>query len=381
MTLAIYGAGKGGRLLFDIVRSSGETVDFFIDELISSREINGIPVMRVKDIQEKTKLRVYFTIREDQEDARKPGKKAIDYLRDSGIKEIVTWNELTEIYHEIKEFNEKCYNTVDYKKFCHERWDGLRRFSENIPSEKDICELRDVLSDQESISIMEKLIHHRKNLFDGPLLNLPDQLTHYFPKSIDIFRGIRRLRFADCGAFNGITVKNALKLSKVPVDYVVSFEPSPTSFLSLLQTSKGLKQLYPQTKIFAYSCGVWSRNKFLRLADEGTESASIAEQHNNGVDIPVVSLDSILSTEPPNFIKFDVEGAESEALQGASFLISEYQPTLAISAYHKGDDLWKLPMLVKSLYSDYQIYIRHHHWSPLETVLYCVAPNGTKITG
>ncbi|WP_109095185.1 FkbM family methyltransferase [Azospirillum sp. TSH64] len=381
MTLAIYGAGKGGRLLLDVVRSNGGTVDFFIDELISIREIDGIPIIRVSDIQEKTNLTVYFTISEDQEDVHNCEKKAIDYLRDSGVREIITWSGIAEIYHEIKEFNEKCYNTVDYQKFCYERQNGLRKFSENIPNDKEISEIKSILSDQKSIELMGKLIRHRKEMYEGPLLNLPDQLTHYFPKSIDIFRGIKRLRFADCGAFNGITAKNALKLSKVPVDYVASFEPSPTSFLRLLQTFKDLKHLYPQTKFFAYSCGVWSGNEFLRLANEGVESAAIVGKKSDGSDIAVVSLDAILSTEPPNFIKLDVEGAESEALQGARFLISEYQPTLAISAYHKGDDLWKLPMLVKSLYSDYQIYIRHHHWSPLETVLYCVAPNGTKISG
>ncbi len=85
-----------------------------------------------------------------------------------------------------------------------------------------------------------------------------------------------------------------------------------------------------------------------------------------------------LST-PPNFIKMDIEGAEEDALRGAAEIIRQYHPTLAISIYHKHDDLWRLPQLIRGLYPDYELYIRHHFWGPWETVLYCVAPAGPAI--
>ena len=44
----------------------------------------------------------------------------------------------------------------------------------------------------------------------------------------------------------------------------------------------------------------------------------------------------------------DIEGYEISALLGAEYTIKKYKPTLAISIYHKPDDLWKIPLMVKS---------------------------------
>lgn len=61
-----------------------------------------------------------------------------------------------------------------------------------------------------------------------------------------------------------------------------------------------------------------------------------------------------------DYIKLDIEGAELDMLHGASKTISRYKPKLAISAYHKPEDLWTLANYIKSLRSDYEFKLRHY---------------------
>ena len=73
-----------------------------------------------------------------------------------------------------------------------------------------------------------------------------------------------------------------------------------------------------------------------------------------------------------DFIKMDIEGFELDAIEGASDLIQAHRPRLAISGYHKPEDLWEIPQKLKSLNPGYEFMFGHHspvHW---ESVFYAV---------
>ena len=61
-----------------------------------------------------------------------------------------------------------------------------------------------------------------------------------------------------------------------------------------------------------------------------------------------------------DYIKLDIEGAELDMLHGAAKTIARWKPKMAISAYHKWEDLWTLANYVKSLRSDYEFKFRHY---------------------
>ncbi len=67
----------------------------------------------------------------------------------------------------------------------------------------------------------------------------------------------------------------------------------------------------------------------------------------------------------------DIEGAEIEALKGASEIIKEHRPALAISIYHKPSDLWEIPLLIYNLNPGYSFFLSQHAPILTETVLYC----------
>jgi uncharacterized protein YqjF (DUF2071 family) len=74
--------------------------------------------------------------------------------------------------------------------------------------------------------------------------------------------------------------------------------------------------------------------------------------------------------ERVTFIKMNIEGAEIDALKGAARTIRRWQPKLAISAYHRPSDLWRIPRLVRWLSESYGLYLRQHDGGVIETVLY-----------
>lgn len=69
-------------------------------------------------------------------------------------------------------------------------------------------------------------------------------------------------------------------------------------------------------------------------------------------------------------IKMDIEGAEMAALEGASQVISKFKPRLAISAYHKPEDLWEIPHKLKALNGGYKLFFGHHSPIQWESVYY-----------
>ena len=61
-----------------------------------------------------------------------------------------------------------------------------------------------------------------------------------------------------------------------------------------------------------------------------------------------------------DYIKLDIEGAELDMLHGAAKTISRWKPKMAVSAYHKPEDLWTLANYIKSIRPDYEFKFRHY---------------------
>lgn len=62
-------------------------------------------------------------------------------------------------------------------------------------------------------------------------------------------------------------------------------------------------------------------------------------------------------------------------LKGASNTIKTYKPKMAISVYHKPDDLLAIPKFIKNLVPEYKFALRHHNITFDDTVLYCWIEN------
>ena len=105
------------------------------------------------------------------------------------------------------------------------------------------------------------------------------------------------------------------------------------------------------------NAAAWEKDLVLTFANRAGRHSSLSER---GREVAARSVDSILDGKPCTVIKMDVEGAEREALLGSSRTIEKYKPRLMISLYHRNEDIFSLPLLIKKLNPDYKIYLRHH---------------------
>lgn len=193
-----------------------------------------------------------------------------------------------------------------------------------------------------------------------------DELLHFSDNEV----------FVDAGAFDGST---SVRFSEKMKEYggvcskIFAFEPDFQNYI-LMQENEGFKHL-KNTKTF--NLGLWNKEEtlfFTASANEGTRINNSETKGNseNLVKLKCNSLDSILGSERVTFIKMDVEGAELKVLEGAEKLIKRNKPKLAISIYHKPEDLLELPIYIKSLVPEYKLFLRHHSSTLSETVLYAI---------
>lgn len=201
----------------------------------------------------------------------------------------------------------------------------------------------------------------------------PDYMSAYSVRLeqqyFEPFLNLQAEVFVDAGGYDGDTTE--LFCERVP-DYqkVFLFEPSPKNMAA------ARIRLRERNHIAYFEMGVSdSAGELAFNPDAGSASAVGAEATDS---IRVIRLDEAIQ-EPVSYIKMDLEGWELPALQGASGLIEQYQPKLAIAVYHAADDFLRLWQWVKAQMPDCRVYLRHYTEGWSETVMYFVPDSGSKL--
>ena len=146
---------------------------------------------------------------------------------------------------------------------------------------------------------------------------------------------------------------------------IYAFEPDQESYERCMKR----KKQHPEIKIELLEYGLWSSNTVIGFEQLGQGNSKINDQSCDA--IKCVTLDSCVK-EKVTFIKMDIEGAELEALRGCQNIIRQHKPKLAVSVYHKPEDIIEIPQYIKQLVPEYRLYIRHYSNADSETVLYAL---------
>lgn len=183
----------------------------------------------------------------------------------------------------------------------------------------------------------------------------------------DVFEPDENEIFVDVGAYNGDTVKDFMEWTNGNYKKIYSLEPMESLFESIekrCRTEKWENTILSNT-------AAWNRSEKLCFLDD--DSASRAVEGKTAIEVQGETIDHIVGDEKVTFIKMDVEGSELEALEGAKNTIQRNRPKLAISIYHKCEDIIDLPLKILELVPEYHFYLRHYSTNMWKTVLYaCV---------
>ncbi|BAF73081.1 FkbM family methyltransferase [Sulfurovum sp. NBC37-1] len=228
---------------------------------------------------------------------------------------------------------------------------------------KEILDAYNKLEDTHSKILFQNIIEYRLKKELKHIQSPQNVHTQYIPLDINI--NYPKLNFIDCGAYDGDTIIHFIK-NNIDIESFIAFEPDISNLEKL---NKNLKE-YEDIEGFIYPSGVYSSSKQLRFSG-GQGSASHIDNQGDDV-IQVVSMDEVLLNYKVNFIKMDIEGAEIEALLGAKNLIQKNTPILALSAYHKFDDLWTITALLSQWKLKYSFYLRIYEHNGFGLVYYAL---------
>lgn len=279
----------------------------------------------------------------------------------------------TEIFQALKKEGFKLVFPLLILNFCYpDRFpvipDYFQRFNVLFEAEnqKEIMKVNELWQDDISRNVFFNIIKFNLTFDKGLIRNVRSPNPHYFEPDILSFSDEEI--FIDAGGFDGDTLTQFHRQVSGKFRKIYSFEPDRNNFQKLLEVARNLDS----TRIEVVSSGLYSKSSqmnFCELNDVDTRISSEA----GSVSLPVVSLDEFLENkEPPTYIKMDIEGAEADAILGSKEIIQTHKPKLAISLYHRPTDLWKIPLLVKSLNENYRLYLRHYTDEIIETVLYAL---------
>lgn len=228
----------------------------------------------------------------------------------------------------------------------------------------------DLLSDSESKILFENLINNRITRKPSYLITNPSMKRPYvyvnsndsiFPKGVCV----------DAGAFTGDTAE--LFCSMPEVDEVICIEP-------LLGNYKEIEGRFNnsvfKSKVSAIHMALGKIDGTINLYYDYdiSVSASLDEADRKQYEtVPIHRIDTILGDRKRvDYIKFDIEGAEVDALVGGMELLHRCHPSLMVSAYHYTRHLWEIPILVKQEFPEARIYLGHQMNASFEPEYYIV---------
>ena len=235
--------------------------------------------------------------------------------------------------------------------------------------------LADAVSRETFASVLNYKLSGRLSYLQACTTNRADDL-----KTLFSFGGEET--YLDLGAYNGDTVQEFLQLTRGRYKKIVALEPDKKNF-------KKLTDFVRQNELKHITClqaGVWNACGSLELTGNGGRQSTFWEADRSGFatqplsqtcsmkkkikkqQVTVVSVDAVLGNDRADYMKFDVEGVEKEALEGAAgHLVPDGNgtlPKLLVAAYHHDEDLFALPMLLWKLQPEYKIYLRKHPYVP-----------------
>lgn len=283
-------------------------------------------------------------------------------------------------------------------------WYGKEFLSRTLDQLDHLLEIRQKLSDPYSRISWLCILAYRLTL--NPFYLEACAVGHHFEKfalnsystNREFFSFSDSEVYVDGGTFTGYTITGFLNAVNYNFKHIHAFEPSAENNVQIRQLIRNLSDnsLIPLTKkITLHQKGLWSHNTELafnpsQLVDSFGEQHVVqpssahlidsgiighiyekTQEEQVSIKVPVTTIDDATDREA-TFIKLEIEGSELQALHGAKETIARNRPKMALSIYHKPEDLETITDFVLQTGHEYRLGFRQHNpLVPDAMVLYC----------
>lgn len=323
-----------GRNEFALSIAENIDIDGFIDDFTSDTNWNNKPIVPIEKVP----------------------KNAIVAVAVVGIQPLTAINRVKNYKLEYIDY----FSLFKYSNLKLKSIPFIEGFAEDFYIKYNMYEtIYNQLADDESKKQFNNIINFRLTYdlyFMKDFSNIQEK--QYFEPFIKLMPGSV---FVDIGGYDGLTSYTFIQ--KCPEYRTIHFfEPDENNLKVAIEKLKEFKN------IFYYKNGVSDKHETLYFKSSGSSSKI---DYEGDITIETLTLDDCIH-DNCTYIKMDVEGWESKAIDGAKRIIQDFKPSLAVCVYHKSDDLWKIPEQVLSIRNDYKLFLRHYTEGITETVMYFV---------
>ena len=231
-----------------------------------------------------------------------------------------------------------------------------------VAHETEIKEARELLEDDQSKKVFDNVIKYK----------LTGNINYLFDSDSDVdetFNEILKAKdfeiTADLGAYNGDTARQLAEYSP-KLKKIYALEPDRRNHRKLSEYAEREERF----DVVPFQVAAWSNEETLTFGAEGNRNSGVGCSTNavtsKCVTVEGNSLDNLLAgiKDKIDYIKFDVEGAENEAIDGCINIIKSHSPDLLVSVYHRSEDIFALPIKLHSLFPNYKFYLRKFRYVP-----------------
>ena len=160
----------------------------------------------------------------------------------------------------------------------------------------------------------------------------------------------------DCGANVGVWTRTALDHG---AKLIIGFEPAPENIESY---RRNFKNEIAAGKVVLVPKGVWDKDDILLLKRDPHNSAAdsfvMLADGSPGVQAPLTTIDKAvaeLKLDRVDYIKMDIEGAETRALAGARETVAKFHPRLSVATEHSPEDGVLIPEAIRKIWPGYRL--------------------------
>lgn len=331
--VVMYGMGNGADRIIQRLKGNGVSVDEFIasDDFVRGQSFHGKRVKRLDEIEnEYNDFIVVIAF----------GTQRVEVI--NNIKQIAMKHKV--VVPTVPVFGEDIFDN-----------DFISR------NEEEILKALELFDEEKSRFVYQNIV---KFNYSGKL----DYLFAAESDKSEVYNNILCLgeeeNYLDLGAYRGDTVDEFIKFTNGSYGSITALEPDAKTHKKLAEHCAALKNFR------AINAAVWSENRELFFDKKGGRMSSVAE---HGEIIKALSVDGLSGEIDFSYIKADVEGCEHKAIIGAEKTLMHIKPKLNFALYHRSEDIFSLPLLIKNIQPNYKFFIRHHPYIPAwDTNLYCV---------